>query len=196
MPPVLFNGYIIDCQKHVCFCKAPTGVCGHGAITGEYVNQPCHLNANVAQGAASGLRSKAATAQREAIQEGTLLATGGTEEDEDEDGDEMRWWLCAAKGEPYKLTEAYHPVPEVVIRTGTWVVDCRWFERMPGHASPDYEVYCSYNEAKVALHVCLMVEGLEWLPRETRATRAQVRYLSREWVGKLDEHWVAAYVQR
>jgi len=108
----------------------------------------------------------------------------------------MRWWLCAAKGEPYKLTEAYHPVPEVVIRTGTWVVDCRWFERMPGHTSPDYEVYCSYSTAKVALHACLMVEGLEWRPRVTRATRGQVRYLSREWVGKLDEHWVAAYVQR
>ena len=42
------DGYSIDCQKHVCFCKAPTGVCGHGAITGEYVNQTCHLNANVA----------------------------------------------------------------------------------------------------------------------------------------------------
>lgn len=130
-----------------------------------------------------------------AIKEGTLLATGGTEEDEDEDGDEMRWWLCEAKGKPYQLTEAYNPVLDVIIRTGTWVVDCRWFERMPGLASPEYEVCRSNSEAKVVLSVCLMVANLKWLPRETRATRGQVRYLSREWAGKPDEHWVAAYMR-
>jgi anti-sigma28 factor (negative regulator of flagellin synthesis) len=81
----------------------------------------------------------------------------------------------------------------VVIKAGTYVVDCRWFERMPNLAMAGYEVYRSHSTAKVPLNTCLIVDDLEWLPRQTSNTRTQVRHLAREWVKTLDTHWAAAY---